>query len=76
LQIVTINDKIMTLQNFRNIEEALPDDNFVRVHRSFIIAIDKIESVERNRIKIAEKQIPIGETYKNGFHRILKDRGL
>jgi DNA-binding LytR/AlgR family response regulator len=76
LQIVTINDKILTLQNFKNIEEALPNDNFVRVHRSFIIAIDKIESVERNRIKIAEKKIPIGETYKNGFHRILKDRGL
>jgi two-component system, LytTR family, response regulator len=68
LRMVTKAKKIMTLQNFKNLEDILPENIFVRVHRSFIIAIDKIESIERHRIKINDRTIPISETYKESFY--------
>lgn len=64
LRIVTCNTKIMTLQNFQNMENMLPTNNFIRVHKSFIVAMNKIENIERNRIKIGEKRIPIGLSYR------------
>jgi DNA-binding LytR/AlgR family response regulator len=71
LRIVTKDKKIMTLQNFKTMQDLLPEDLFVRVHKSFIVAIDKIESIERNRIKIKDLNIPISETYKEDFYNKL-----
>jgi len=71
LRIVTLRAKIMTLQNFQNLEQILPSDNFVRVHKSYIVAINKIESVERNVILIAGQRIPVGKNYQNEFYRWL-----
>jgi len=68
LQIVVPSKKIMTKQSFKLILEQLPTQKFVQVHKSWIVAISKIESIERNRIKIKDKLIPIGETFKNGFY--------
>jgi DNA-binding LytR/AlgR family response regulator len=67
LKIHTQNEKIMTLLSFKSIEEILPSDNFIRVHKSFIVAINKINSIERNRIIINKQYIPIGETYRDSF---------
>ncbi len=71
LRIVTPNKRIMTLLNFKKMEDMLPEDNFCRVHKSYIIALDKIESLERNHIKISDKSIPISETYRKNFFSIL-----
>ncbi|MBI9036033.1 MAG: response regulator transcription factor [Bacteroidales bacterium] len=67
LRIVTENKKIMTLQNFKSMEEMLPGNNFLRVHKSYIVAINKIESIERNRIHIQKTIIPISASYKATF---------
>lgn len=67
LRIVCSNKKIMTLQNFAKFEESLPVKNFCRVHKSFIVAIDKIKSVERSVIIIADQRIPVSNTYKDKF---------
>jgi DNA-binding LytR/AlgR family response regulator len=67
LKIVTANKNIMTLQNFKSMEDILPSNKFARVHKSYIVSIDKIESIERNRIKIQKMIIPISETYKEAF---------
>jgi DNA-binding LytR/AlgR family response regulator len=67
LRIVTDEKKIMTLQNFKSLEELLPKVSFVRVHKSYLVAIDKVESIERNRIKIQKMLIPISDTYKEIF---------
>ena len=75
LRIHTINEKIMTLQSFKNMA-ALLSDNFVRVHNSYIVALDKIESIERQRIRIGEQLIPISDTYKTVFFELLKQRNL
>lgn len=72
LRIVTLKAKIMTLLNFQNMESLLPLDNFIRVHKSFIVAMNKIENIERNIIKIGEQRIPIGLSYRDRFNRELK----
>ena len=54
LRIVTPNKRLMTLQNFKKMEEMLPANKFYRVHKSYIVALDKIENIEKNRIKISD----------------------
>ncbi len=70
--IQTVSQKILTLQNLRGIEEILPPQKFIRVHKSFITAIDKIDSVERQRIFIGAHTIPIGDTYVKQFFEAIK----
>jgi DNA-binding LytR/AlgR family response regulator len=71
LRIHTKKERIMTLRNFKNMEEMLPSENFIRVHKSYMVAINKIESVEKNRITIGESLIPISETYSQAFFMVL-----
>jgi DNA-binding LytR/AlgR family response regulator len=72
LRIICTNKKIMTLQSFSKIEESLPANKFCRVHKSYIVAIDKIKSVERGVILIADKRIPVSNTYKESFFSKIK----
>jgi two-component system, LytTR family, response regulator len=67
LRIITHKSKIMTLQSFQGMESQLPRDNFMRIHKSFIVALNKIETIERNRIKIGSELIPIGSIYRERF---------
>jgi len=76
LQIHTADRKIMTLQTFKNLLEILPQSDFQRIHNSYIISISKIENIERNRIRIGNDLIPISESYKDKFYRILKERKI
>jgi two-component system LytT family response regulator len=72
LRIICTGKKIMTLQSFSKIEEILPAKKFCRVHKSFIVAIDKIKSVERGVIIIADQRIPVSNTYKENFFSKIK----
>lgn len=71
LRIHTTNKKIMTLQSFHELEQLIPAQQVCRVHKSFMIAINKIESIERSRIKIADQLIPVSETYKENFLQLI-----
>jgi DNA-binding LytR/AlgR family response regulator len=66
----------MTLQTFKHIEEILPKEDFIRIHRSYIVALDKIDSIERNRVKIGEELLPISDSYKDGFFEVLGNKGI
>ena len=70
-RIHTVNKKIMTLQNFSEFEKLIPSNVVCRVHKSFMVALNKIESIERNRIKIAGQIIPVSETYKEAFYLLV-----
>lgn len=70
-RIHTQGKKIMTLQTFKEFELEIPSNIICRVHKSFMVALDKIESIERDRIKIKETVIPISETYKKGFFELI-----
>lgn len=69
IQIHLINDQpVTTLIRLKAMEEQLPKDKFMRVHRSFIVNLDRVKVVERNRIIFDQKvYIPIGEQYKDNF---------
>lgn len=71
LRVITSAGKYMTLMNFRNMEDLLPETQFIRVHKSFIVALDKIDSVERGRIRIGKEYIPIGDKYRKEVERII-----
>lgn len=73
-RIHTVEKRIMTLQNFSELEQILPPNLVCRVHKSFMVGINKIESIERSRIKIADQLIPISETYKEQFFQIINNR--
>jgi DNA-binding LytR/AlgR family response regulator len=72
LRIHTREEKVMTLLSFAKLEEVLPAQDFVRVHRSFLVALNKIDHIEKNRIQIADQLIPISDTYAEAFYKLLK----
>jgi DNA-binding LytR/AlgR family response regulator len=62
---------LLSLTSMKNMEELLPSDKFMRVHRSFIVALDQIDSVAKNVIQIGDHQIAVGENYKEQFLEFL-----
>ncbi|GAA4276373.1 LytR/AlgR family response regulator transcription factor [Aquimarina mytili] len=58
---------VLTLMTFRDIQSKLPDDQFLRVHRSYIVNVNSINSIQRSKIIIDGVRIPIGDSYKNDF---------
>jgi two-component system, LytTR family, response regulator len=78
-RIHTTTKRIMTLQTFNDFEKEIPSTIICRVHKSYMVSLDKIESIEKERIKIAtttlptvkEVHIPISETYKQTFYNLI-----
>ncbi len=63
----TRQKKIITLLSLNKMVEKLPSTHFLRVHRSFIVAVNKMDSIERNRIRVGETEIPVGDLYRDGL---------
>jgi DNA-binding LytR/AlgR family response regulator len=74
LRIHTSSKKIMTLQSFNELEQLIPAHIICRVHKSYMVAVNKIESIERSRIKIADQLIPVSETYKEAFLQLINSK--
>jgi len=72
LKIHTDKENILTLMSFAELEQFLHSSNFIRVHKSYMVAIDKIDHIEKNRIWIGDQIVPIGETYSVDFFNRLK----
>ena len=62
---VTASQRVIALESLRNLEQQLPQDTFLRVHKSFIINRSKVDTLEGNQIEIKGKKIPIGKSYKD-----------
>jgi len=65
------NKPIITRMTMKAIEEKLPSSEFFRVHKSFIVSLDKIESIRNLKIKIGTTQIPISESYSEEFFKLI-----
>lgn len=76
ISIFTPAERIITLQNMKKMEEALPARHFIRVHKSYIVSINKIDSIERSRIFIGDKIIPVGDTYREDFFKIIDGKNI
>lgn len=74
LSIYTRSQRIITLQSMKQLEEALPPNRFMRVHKSYLVAFDKINSVERQEIHIGNNIIPVGSTYADNFFRMVNQK--
>lgn len=76
ISIFTPVERIITLQNMKKMEDALPPKHFIRVHKSYIVSINKIDSIERSRICIRDKIIPVGDTYREEFFKIIDGKNI
>jgi DNA-binding LytR/AlgR family response regulator len=65
-------EPILTLNNLKSFLHKLPGDEFIRVHRSYIVALTHIDSIARNEIYIGKKIIPIGDSFKDNFYQVIE----
>lgn len=72
VQIYTPSKKIITKTSMTNMSEKLPDDNFMRIHKSFIVSLSKIEAFTSSSIEVPGKALPIGRSYKNSVLEVLQ----
>jgi len=75
IQLFTDKRKIITKTSMSLMEEKLPKENFLRIHKSFIVSIPKIEAFTANTIEIQGKELPIGRSYKNAVLSALNFAG-
>ena len=73
--IKTKTANIITLQSFKNIEKTLPESEFVRIHKSYLVSLSKIECIDGQNVMIAKKELPIGSKYKENFFKIISITG-
>jgi DNA-binding LytR/AlgR family response regulator len=74
VKIVAGDKPIVTLSSMKAIEEKLVTPDFIRVHRGFIVNIRKIQYIHRNFVKVGDKEIPIGDNYKENFLQIINQK--
>jgi len=72
INVVTQKREVLVLDSLHNWTEKLSQFNFKRVHRSYIVNLNQIEKISRNRIFVKENELPIGRTYKQEFLEALK----
>ncbi len=70
------SDPILSLMRLKVLEDTLPKEDFIRVHKSFIVRLDSIESIERNHILIGPERIPIGSTYQDSLYAALSSKAF
>ena len=70
------SDPVLSLMRMKTLQEQLPQDRFVRVQKSFIVQLSKIEAIERNHIIIGKDRIPIGETYQETLLNALSGNSI
>lgn len=75
IQIFTDKRKIITKTSMSQMEEKLPSEKFLRIHKSFIVSMNKIEAFTANTVEIQGKELPIGRSFKNGVLSALNYTG-
>jgi DNA-binding LytR/AlgR family response regulator len=65
-------EPILTLNNLKSFSFKLPSEEFIRVHRSYIVSLTHIDSIARNEIYVGKKIIPIGDSFKDDFYQIIE----
>ncbi|GAB4246159.1 MAG: LytTR family DNA-binding domain-containing protein [Saprospiraceae bacterium] len=69
--IYTRQKRYLTLLSLKQLEKELPEDRFLRVHRSFIVSLDKVELMEGNQVVIADRKIPVSRTLQETIYNKL-----
>jgi DNA-binding LytR/AlgR family response regulator len=70
--IIRINTgRVITLQTMKSLEEKLPSDQFRRIHRSYIVRLDRVDAVIGSQVEIDKKQLPIGKNYRDELLEVI-----
>ena len=72
----TPGGRIVTLQTMKSLEEKLPTEIFMRVHRSYIVNLNKIDIMEGNMLEVNKKTIPVGKNYKDELLNVINKNRL
>lgn len=65
---------LITLMTLKAIQQKLPEKEFVRIHRSFIVPLSKLEVVSRSKVRIADKEVPVGASYSDSFFALMNGK--
>jgi DNA-binding LytR/AlgR family response regulator len=65
VRVKTLHRQVVTYQKISYLEQKLPQNKFIRIHRSFIVSVDKVSSFSPSGVRIKNLDIPIGRNYKN-----------
>ena len=66
---------VLSLLTLKGLVETLPEDKFLRIHKSFIVCTDHITSMSRNQVLIGDRRIPVGENFRDAFRKRMFDKG-
>ena len=66
--------RLVTYQTLRELADTLPQPPFLRVHKSYIVALDKIRMVDGNTVYVDDKPLPVGETYRDRLYQLIRER--
>ena len=72
----TKTQKVITLQRLKALEEQLPSDRFIRIHHSYIIAVQAIDAVHKGEVKIGNALLPISESYRKSFREFIEGKQI
>lgn len=68
------NSHLVTNLSMKKMEELLPSDEFVRIHKSFIVRMDSIQAIEGNLVEIGKQKLPIGNNFRQDFNELIEKR--
>jgi two-component system LytT family response regulator len=71
-KIVTAQKVYLTYQTLRKLQEILPANSFPRIHKSYIVSLSKIDNIIGNQLKIKDILLPVGQTYRESFFKLLE----
>ena len=74
VSVYTATQRIVTYQSLRELEIDLPKPPFYRIHKSYIISLDKIKMIDGNTLYINDQSLPVGDTYKEEFFKVIRER--
>ena len=72
-KVITARKKFITLNNLKNFLDYLPSSRFMRIHRSYAVAIDKVDAIDKNELLIGEQRLPLGKTYRQDVKKKIKE---
>ena len=74
IKVIATSGTVITKQSISSIEDTLPKDMFIRIHRSFIIALNKVESYSNELVWLGKSELPISRMYRHEVEKVLKQK--
>ena len=72
----TKQQKVVSLQRLKSLEEQLPSDQFIRIHNSFIVSLHAIETIHKNEVHIGNVALPVSDSYRKLFRDFIEKNHL